>query len=185
MTEKEYQVTIVKSSKECKVTNVLEGTTYITKNDDIIIRGTMGEYWVETTSKIINKYRNTDGSPITRANFILGKVFKAKTTKGNHRYALRVPMQMQMSTTTAEGNVLKVNRTEVEHGEGDYLVCKETYSKPNFKDVWVVNGKVFETTYARVEKTKEEALIEINALEKNISDARNANLSRTIYLKEE
>ena len=40
------------------------------------------------------------------------------------------------------------NRPGISHGHGDFLLCPDDgMGHPNLNDVWVVNGKVFPTTY--------------------------------------
>lgn len=72
------------------------------------------------------------------------------TKKGNINYAMHIPVNVQMQVSTAWGDVLIANRPGVPHGNGDFLVCGEKNGRPDLSDVWVVNGKVFATTYGVV-----------------------------------
>lgn len=42
---------------------------------------------------------------------------------------------------------LLANRPEVKHSMGDFLVCTDNNGLPNFNDMWVVNGAIFQNTY--------------------------------------
>lgn len=172
--KKEYQIDVVRPSRSRVVTNVLEGATYDTKDDDVILRGTVGEYWVAPMAKVIKTYVKLDGTPLTPADFRLDKSLKVKTQQGKEfNYAMRIPVTHQVQVNTAWGDVLIANRPEVEHGKGDYIVCRETDGKPDLNDVWIVNGKVFETTYSLVHKddTKNDKA------RKLLEKAKNPNLS--------
>ena len=46
-------------------------------------------------------------------------------------------------------STLTVNRSGVDHGMGDFLVCEASAKgRPDFSRLWSVNGRAFENTYA-------------------------------------
>mgnify|MGYP007090436098 CR=1 FL=1 len=57
--------------------------------------------------------------------------------------------QSRLSDTGIAADKHKRSRNDPssEHGYGDYLVCPNKDGKPDFSDVWVVNGAVFPSTY--------------------------------------
>lgn len=136
-------------SKSEAVTNVLEGADYVAEAEvDVILRGTIDELWVTPIEKVLKTYVKEDGSELTAEDFIADKFIKLQTKAGKETFAAFVPVDKQVEINTAWGDVLIANRPEVEHGAGDYIVCDAGKNgQPNFEDVWVVNGKVFETTY--------------------------------------
>lgn len=136
-------------SKSEAVTNVLEGADYVAEAEvDVILRGTIDELWVTPIEKVLKTYVKEDGSELTVEDFIVDKFIKLQTKAGKETFAAFVPVDKQVEINTAWGDVLIANRPEVEHGAGDYIVCDaDENGQPNFEDVWVVNGKVFETTY--------------------------------------
>ena len=48
---------------------------------------------------------------------------------------------------TSWGDVLTANRQGIGHGIGDMILCADAGGTPNFNDMWVVNGLIFEATY--------------------------------------
>lgn len=136
-------------SKREEVTNVLEGADYIAEPEvDVILKGTVGEPWVTPMEKVLKTYTKVDGSELTAEDFEPDTYITLQTKAGKPVFAAFVPKETQVEIHTAWGDILIANRPEVEHGEGDYIVCDAGEDgAPNFEDVWVVNGKVFETTY--------------------------------------
>lgn len=136
-------------SKAEEVTNVLEGATYTAEPEsDVILKGTVEELWVTPMEKVLKTYTKVDGSELTAEDFEADTYITLQTKPGNPVFAAFVPKDTQVEIQTAWGDTLIANRPEVEHGEGDYIVCDAGEDgQPNFEDVWVVNGKVFETTY--------------------------------------
>lgn len=132
-----------------KVTNILEGAEYEANPEtDVILKGTVDELWVAPLEKVIKTYTKEDGSELTAKDFEKDTYITLQTKEGKPVFAAFVPKEQQVEIHTAWGDVLIANRPEVEHGAGDYIVCDMAEDgKPNFEDVWVVNGKVFETTY--------------------------------------
>lgn len=132
-----------------EVTNVLEGTHYQAEpGTDVILKGTVDELWVTPLEKVLTTYVKEDGSELTKEDFIEDTFITLQTKAGKPVFAAFVPKDQQVEIQTAWGDILIANRPEVEHGAGDYIVCDATEDgQPNFEDVWVVNGKVFETTY--------------------------------------
>lgn len=53
-----------------------------------------------------------------------------------------------MEVETSWGEVLTANRSDIPHGDGDWIVfANDGYGQPDENDSWVVNGLVFENTY--------------------------------------
>ena len=139
-----------------KCNNKFEGTDYVTdKNRQFIISGTEGETWVTDINKIARTYTFADGTPITpdtlkrkcRTDGQMDWVrIKARTSTSN--WAFYIPKSIKnFPVHTPYGDILYANRDGIGHLKGDFLLCSDTYGKPNLNDVWVVNGEIFPKTY--------------------------------------
>lgn len=93
-------------------------------------------------------YTKTDCTALTESDFPADAVVPLRTVPSTGNFACFVPAGIKVSVNTAWGDVLHVNRDGVPHGDGDYLVCAVGKDgKPDLSDVWVVNGKIFPSTY--------------------------------------
>ena len=137
-------------SADTEVYNELEDVHYTAhpNGKDVILKGTVGEEWVTKLSKVIKTYTKPDGSALTAEDFVADTYIDLKTIPTTGNFACFVPAGIKVSVNTAWGDVLHVNRDGVPHGDGDYLVCAVGKDgKPDLSDVWVVNGKIFPSTY--------------------------------------
>ena len=127
--------------------NDLEDVKYDVKEGEIVLKGTMEECWVIPEKKLA-KYELRDGTPLTME--VLQSMNRDEWIPIQTRpvapdtaptMVIRVPVSVIGDVTIERGDVLKVNRPGVDHGEGDVL-CGVDTPWP-----WVVNGKVFNNTY--------------------------------------
>ena len=132
--------------------NFLELTDYHVEDDgvSVVLKGTLGEEWVTKLSKVLKTYTKEDGSALTDSDLLNNKgtfiPLRAKATP-DANFAFFVPKNVIVEVQTAWGDVLYTNKSDTDHGKGDYLVCNNKDGQPDLSDVWVVNGAVFETTY--------------------------------------
>ena len=148
----EYTIQGMMVSKETSFHNDLENVDYTVTDDgvSVVLKGTVGEQWVTKLEKVLKTYTKADGSALTAEDFSGKKdTFIDLKTKAepDTNFACFVPADVRLSVNTAWGDVLHVNDPVSEHGYGDYLVCPNKDGKPDFSDVWVVNGAIFGNTY--------------------------------------
>lgn len=156
--KKSYEVYMCRPLPGTGCVNVLENAKYVTdQNKQFILSGTVGETWVIDINKLVKTYTFADGSEITPESLSkkcdkTGQIdwIKLKTRPNVAvNWALFLPKNIQnFPVQTSWGDVLYANRQGIDHGHGDFLVCADDGAgHPNLSDVWVVNGKVFPTTY--------------------------------------
>lgn len=158
--KKRYSVYVCMPRPGQKVVNRLEMAKYVTdENKKFVISGTVGETWVIDVAKLAKTYQYPDGTPITPESLNKkvkkqGEVsmidwFQLVTQPGGGgiNWATFVPKEFSFPIKTSWGDTLMVNDPRTEHGLGDFLVCDDAGGRPNLADRWVVNGKVFPTTY--------------------------------------
>ena len=146
----EYQVKGMTVAEDTPVYNRLEDVHYVAhpNGEDVVLTGVVGEQWVGKLSKVIKTYTKLDGTALTAEDFQPGVEVTMKTKADAGYFAYFIPAKYHVSVNTAWGDVLHANRTGIEHGEGDYLVCRVGEDgKPDMSDVWVVNGSTFPLTY--------------------------------------
>lgn len=148
----EYTIQGMMVSKETSFHNDLENVDYTAVDDgeSVVLRGTVGEQWVTKLSKVLETYTKSDGTALRAEDFTASKdTFLDLRTKAepDTNFACFVPADVRLTVNTAWGDVLHVNDPSAEHGYGDYLVCPNKDGKPDFSDVWVVNGAIFANTY--------------------------------------
>lgn len=155
--KKEYIVNVRKAVVRTKVYNFLEDAYYEVlpnETDRIIISGTVGEEWVTRIDKVVSTYINLDGSKLLETQIPSdGSQFSVKTIAGSDNYAIFVPKELEVVINTAWGDVLTANREGVSHSDGDFIMCAGKDGKPDFSDVWVVNGEIFKNTYEFIRKS--------------------------------
>lgn len=147
--KKNYNIEIGIADKAMDFHNPLEDASYHVEKGQPILRGTVGEMWTTKIEKILSTYRRSDGEPLTEEylNQKAGQFVSVRTqAQDNTNFACRVPKDIQFKVQTSWAE-LSVNRPGIDHGEGDFLICSQKDGEPDFDNVWVVNGKVFENTY--------------------------------------
>ena len=168
--KKDYEIHACMSDKNTKVYNPFEKAEYSVKPGDIILKGTVGEMWVSKLEKVLSTYKMPDGSPLTKEYLEenKGNFVKVKSVgKPDTNFACRVPKSISFKIKTSWSDLI-INASGIDHGYGDYLVCRNLNGKPDFSDVWSVNGKIFDKTYNRANDSSKvldkivEALSEIN-----------------------
>ena len=148
----EYTIQGMMVSKDTTFHNDLENVDYTATDDgeSVVLKGTVGEQWVTKLSKVLETYTKADGTALKAEDFTNSKdTFIDLKTKAepDTNFACFVPKDVRLTVNTAWGDVLHVNDPVSEHGYGDYLVCPNKDGKPDFSDVWVVNGAIFANTY--------------------------------------
>lgn len=134
-----YTVSVEKAEPGTECYNYLEDNEYVTDSDRcFIVTGTAGEQWPINGDKLKSKY-GIDPDSIEVGERVSASVAGG----GNEVYAVKTTDQILIET--ACGDTLIANRNGIPHGDGDMIVS----TSPDFTgDVWVVNGEVFEGTYA-------------------------------------
>ena len=151
----DYDVYVCKPKLGTKVHNILENTDYITDTKrSFVISGTVGETWVIDINKLIKTYCHIDNKIINQDEFDSDTLidwlqFKTITEANKEIYfaAHLKPSIKEYPVQTSWGDILYANRTGISHGSGDFILCTSINGRPNFNDIWVVNGKVFPNTY--------------------------------------
>ena len=148
----EYTIQGMMVSKDTTFHDDLENVDYTATDDgeSVVLKGTVGEQWVTKLSKVLETYTKADGTALKAEDFTGSKdTFIDLKTKAqpDTNFACFVPKDVRLTVNTAWGDVLHVNDPVSEHGYGDYLVCPNKDGKPDFSDVWVVNGAIFANTY--------------------------------------
>lgn len=139
-------------SQPTDVYNQLELVSYHVENDgeSVILTGVLGEEWVSPVSKVIATYTKEDGSALSAEDFtssLDSKITLRTISEPDTNFALQVPYGTVVRVETAWGDILYTNASEVPHGDGDYLVCRNVDGQADLSDVWVVNGATFPLTY--------------------------------------
>lgn len=134
-----------------EIYNFLEDCHYTTNEAKCVkLIGTVGEEWPVTLEKLAKTYTLADGTPITQENIPAG-VFDIVTIVDDSAETIFAEQTIeQTKVSTSWGEVLTANREGVPHGNGDFIVFANKDGKPNPDDSWVVNGMVFNNTYAPV-----------------------------------
>lgn len=153
--KKKYIVHVYMPPLGTKVYNKFEKSSYVTSTEKpFVCVGTCGEEWVIDANKLRNTYTHPDSRPIMMPGHHGkgGAIRKDNAIPvipipGDPVWAVHVPAENKFTIPTSWGDVLQVNAEGVAHGTGDYLVCADIDGRPNLADRWVVNGKIFPTTY--------------------------------------
>ena len=159
--KKKYTIEMCKPKVGTRVTNVLEGSTYVVGDKEryFVLKGTVGETWAVDFNTIVKNYRLPNGNQELRhvLNKLINKYGVQGTfgylriesiPAGNFVWALHLPMTFRnVPIKTSWGDVLYANRDGVKHYGGDFLICSDMNGRPNLNDMWVVNGGVFRNTY--------------------------------------
>lgn len=148
--KKDYRIQAKMVSDDTEVYNFLEDIHYIARRDaDVVLRGSLGEEYVNNLSAVAATYTNLDGSEITIRDFsVRDKYIDIKTIVKRGYFAYPVPVKYKVDVRMAGGGLLHANREGVAHGRGDYLVCKaDKDGSPDLSNVWSVNGLQFEANY--------------------------------------
>lgn len=134
-----------------EIYNFLEDCHYTTNEAKCVkLIGIVGEEWPVTLEKLAKTYTLADGTPITQENIPAG-VFDIVTIVDDSAETIFAEQTIeQTKVSTSWGEVLTANREGVPHGNGDFIVFANKDGKPNPDDSWVVNGMVFNNTYAPV-----------------------------------
>lgn len=156
--KKNYDVYVCMPYYGAVVQNILACSTYETSTEKpFVISGTVGETWVIDFDKLIKTYEFMDGSAITKEalskrvkNGVIDWMhLKTKSIDKQLYFAAFLPLDqfINLPVQTFWGDVLLANRQGISHGKGDFLVCASNNGRPNYEDIWVVNGEIFPTTY--------------------------------------
>ena len=170
--KKSYVIEAKKAAEDEEIFNPLERSNVFVKRGEILLKGLLGEVWVIDEKKFLARYTDENGN--TLENTVKADSFdwmKVATKASEEIYfALRIPKEKEcglfgMKTDKKEdakftNNLGETFRTVFEinskdsistHGEGDCLMCmSKGDGTPDFSDIWVVDGFVFENTYKLV-----------------------------------
>ena len=150
--KKEYRVQGMMVSGERSFHNDLEGNDFTAADDGetVVLRGTVGELWPSPLTKVAATYTRPDGGAVSGEDFAERDVFidLSTITSPGRKYAMFIPEDVSVTVVTSDGNVLRSNLPEAQHGGGDYLVCSiDGDGGPDLLDVWILNGAVFPNCY--------------------------------------
>ncbi len=160
--KKSYEISVCRPAAGTPVHNFLEDVNYTTSVErPFVLKGTAGEMWVVDFAKLFKTYMLADGTPIKNdlpesklgLDMVEWVKIKTKPAAASTNFAALLPLRVakEFPVSTSWGDTLLANRNGIPHGEGDYLVCLGTQDgKPNFNDMWVVNGLVFKDTYEEI-----------------------------------
>lgn len=143
-----YELDLKVLGSEQKVYNFLEDVTYDGKPGEIVLRGTQGEEWIIPTKKL-SKYCTMDGQDIDIEGISPDEYIRIKTRQSDSiTWMVQIPVSETGEVTTERGDILKVNRPGVPHGDGDWVCCCDDNGQPTLEwGCWVVNGEVVKKTY--------------------------------------
>ena len=148
--KKDYCIQAKMVSDQTDIYNYLEDTHYnVNVDSDVVLKGTLGEEWVNTLTNVAATYTKLDGSEITLNDFsIRDKYIGIKSISKKACYAHFIPFKYKIEVHIEGGAILHANREGIVHGQGDYLVCSaDKNGKPDLTNIWVVNGVQFEANY--------------------------------------
>lgn len=137
--KKDYRILVKMVSAPTEVHNYLEDIHYVANSDsDVVLKGTLGEEWVNQFSNVAATYTKPDGSEITLMDFSArDQYIDIKTISSRKYFACFIPFKYNMAVCTAGGDPIHVNREGIDHGQGDYLVCAaDKNGKPDLANVW-------------------------------------------------
>ena len=148
--KKQYEVALTRAERgrvynmpheAGKVYNFLEDIVEEAEEGAFVCRGTVGEMYVIPRDKL-------DAYDVD-ADEIGSEWLTAKTRPQAAVYCCR-RVEGPFALATERG-VMHGNREGVEHGSGDYVVCRALETEdgylPDQADCWIVNGVVFDNTY--------------------------------------
>ncbi len=168
--KKSYVIEACKISESGKIFNPLERAEISVNKGEILLKGLLGEMWVIGEDSFLAKYTDTDGkgmeSLVEKDSFDWTKV----ATKSNDAiyYALRISKERNcgiygMKTAKSDDakyinakgemfrTIFEINSKNSisNHGCGDCIMCMCSHNgTPDFSDIWVVDGFVFDKTYS-------------------------------------
>lgn len=138
-----YKVTARKVPIGTKVHNFLEKADYVVSEGQVVLTGTLGEQWPSSISKVIKSYTHNNGDELEENDFGDFDLEISTRVSANAPILLAYMVQDQVEVATSWGDILIANANGVPHGSGDYIIATDE----TLKDVWVVNGEVFNKTY--------------------------------------
>lgn len=140
------------------VNKVLEISGVTSSSERFVLSDSYGDKMGISASALANNYRFYDGQEITieslkakmERDVIDWTRIEAKT--GANLWAFHLNSQRygnscrNFQVRTQKGLVI-ANKTGIQHGVGDFLVCEDRNGRPDFGAVQVVNGKLFVVSY--------------------------------------
>lgn len=146
--KKQYNVQVYKPPYGTKIYNFLEDSIdYTDIEKPYVIIGILGEEWTMTENKLKQIY-NVDINNISETPIIISTKTDENSPKN---FCIHIPLNIKLEVLTFFKNILKANRDNIDHNDGDYLFCTaDENGNPNIKDKWIVNGMVFDKTYEKI-----------------------------------
>ena len=166
--KRSYSIWVCRPLPGTTVYNFLEDSIQITDSKNcFVLCGTLGEKWVVNEDTLFSTYMLPTGEKIDNKalfgyySYLEGQHdtilpiidwLRICTLRGESSpkiyHALCLPEYIEdYPVKTSEGTILIANRKNIDHGNGDYIVCPDDNGQPDFNNVWVVNGLVFCKTY--------------------------------------
>ena len=156
--KKKYQIWVCLPGPGVTVHNNLEFNSYMTdERKCVVLSGTSGEQWTTSLDTLMRTYNFATGEAITPESLERHKKhstdgwMKIETIPGRlDCYALHIPYSQykDIPIATGWGEILIANSSKLKHHTGDFLVCNMLPDgSPNFSDLRVINGVVFQKTY--------------------------------------
>lgn len=184
--KKSYGVYICRPKAGILINNILECSTFEVKKGELVVSGSLGEQWTIKEEKALRTYQMPDSTPldelVKREHFDWTYVI-TRVSNVNY-YAFFLPKEEYSDVglydlpTTDEREakyhdsmgrgyriISHINSKDSasDHGNGDFLLCSEVDGKPDFSNIWVVDGRIFSLTYS-VEENIDEYLVRNSAL---------------------
>ena len=151
-----------------EVYNCLERSNVSVRENEVILKGLLGEMWAISEKKFLDRYTDTKGNSlkylVEKKNFDWVDV--ATKASNTIYYSCLVPIGKEcgiygMATDkeneavyhNAKGEGFRtlflINSSDSisTHGDGDRLLCADKDGKPDISDIWVVDGEIFLKTY--------------------------------------
>ena len=146
--KKPYLVYACRPPLGTTVHNIIDNTDYVTgRMNPIVMSGTVGEMWACTQELLVENYTLQYGAPISLDGHGFDWLL-VRAKPGHIAWAQFFPMTAgQTKVHTRCWGVQEVNRRDVSHGDGDFIMMSDNNGAPNLEDQWVVDGRVFHNIY--------------------------------------
>lgn len=148
-----YKIHVYVPEIGTKVHNYLENSDYVTnEKKPYVLVGTVDEEWTVDSARLIKTY-TYNGKKITEdvlKQLSDGNQHEIETivnADASYLWCVQVPKNEKVKVQTSWGETLEANRNGIPHGDGDYILADNKDGIPDMSNRWVVNGKVFKTTY--------------------------------------
>lgn len=169
--KKSYGVYICRPKEGTLINNILECSSFEVKKGELVVSGLLGEQWTIKESKALRTYQLPDNTSleellkkdyfdwtyvITREAEVYNYAFFLPKEDYNDAglYDLETDDLSEAKYFDALGRGYRIishinySGSASDHGKGDFLLCSEQDGKPDFSNIWVVDGRIFSLTYS-------------------------------------